>query len=235
VAHNTGLHIPASAPVLAPPVGWPGSINWDPAFLTVADPDHPVMCITYPEGVAGQWNQFEADLTVGLSSLIATHLQQHIANQSSNWLWREGLGIVTPHRAQRALITAGLHSAFSGYDPALIDAAVDTVERFQGQERWVILASYAVGDPDVVEDEAEFLQNLNRFNVLATRAKAKVAVMVSDELLNHIASDIDVIRSSRLLKSFADTYCSQTELLTAIYQDRHRGSVQIPLTIRWSS
>ncbi len=110
---------------------------------------------------------------------------------------------------------------------------MDTVERFQGQERWVILGSYAVGDPDTISQEADFLQNLNRFNVLATRAKAKVIVMVSDELLSHIATDIAVIRTSVLLKSFAETFCDQRASIVATFHDTHRGPIPVPLTVRW--
>jgi hypothetical protein len=46
---------------------------------------------------------------------------------------------------------------------------VDTVERFQGQERDVIVASYALGDPDAIGDEDEFLMSLKRFNVMSSR------------------------------------------------------------------
>jgi len=217
----------------AAPAGWPASIAWDPAYGALADRDHPVMCVTYPEGVAGQWNQFEADLTTGVAALLADRLGPHLATQPPEWLWSDGLGVVTPHRAQRSLIRAGLQTAFPGYSSAVVDAAVDTVERFQGQERWVIVASYAVGDPDTISEEAEFLQNLNRFNVLATRAKGKVIVIVSEELLSHIATDIEVIRTSRLLKSFADTYCDQRAGIGATFQDPHRGAVTVPLTVRW--
>lgn len=230
------LRLPGVAGVpAAAPAGWPASIAWDPRFAELADRDRPVTCVTYPEGVAGQWNQFEADLTAGLAALIADRLAPHLATQPPEWLWAQGLGVVTPHRAQRSLIRLGLQTAFPGHVPAHIIDAVDTVERFQGQERWVILASYAVGDPDTISEEAEFLQNLNRFNVLATRAKAKVVVVVSEELLSHIATDIEVIRTSRLLKSFADTYCDQRTTIPATFHDPHRGPVAVPLTVRWKS
>ncbi len=233
MAATPGLRLPAGRAPAAAPRGWPSRIDWDPGFAALSDPDRPVMCVTYPEGVAGQWNQFEADLTVGAAALVARRLERHLAGEPPDWLWARGLGVVTPHRAQRALVDAGLRDAFSTSTAAEIHAAVDTVERFQGQERWVILASYAVGDPDTVADEAEFLQSLNRFNVLATRAKAKVVVFVPDELLAHIGTDIEVIRASKLIKSFAGTYCNQSARLDAIYHDPHRGAVTIPLTLRW--
>ncbi|MDP9402547.1 MAG: AAA domain-containing protein [Actinomycetota bacterium] len=155
------------------------------------------------------------------------------ASEPAGWLFGEGIGVITPHRAQRALLTMGLQRAFPAISVDQIDASVDTVERFQGQERWAILASYAVGDPDTVAEEDEFLQNLNRFNVLATRAKAKVIVTIIDEVLAHIETDLDVIRSSRLIKSFADTYCNQRAHLTVTHVDRQGNPQAVDLTIRW--
>ena len=52
--------------------------------------------------------------------------------------------------------------------------AADTVERFQGQQRDVIIASYTLGDPAQIAEEDEFLMSLNRFNVIASRARAKL-------------------------------------------------------------
>ena len=88
-----------------------------------------------------------------------------------------------------------------------ISGAVDTVERYQGQQRDVIIASYGIGDPDLIEAEDEFLYDLNRFNVLASRARAKVIVFCTTALLEHISNDIKVIEKSRLLKTFVSSYC----------------------------
>ena len=233
VSSQPGLRLPSAPAASTSPPGWPVSIDWDPAFGVLADPDRPVICVTYPEGVAGQWNQFEADLTTGAAALIVDGLKAHLVSQPADWLWTKGIGVVTPHTAQKSLIRSGLQAAFPGHDASWVGAAVDTVERFQGQERWVILGSYAVGDPDTISQEADFLQNLNRFNVLATRAKAKVIVMVSDELLSHIATDIEVIRTSVLLKSFAETFCDQRASIVATFHDTHRGPIPVPLTVRW--
>jgi hypothetical protein len=64
--------------------------------------------------------------------------------------WTNAVGVVTPHRAQQGLIIGRLQQHFPDNDPVLIKGAVDTVERFWGQERHVIVASYALGDPDAI-------------------------------------------------------------------------------------
>jgi DNA replication ATP-dependent helicase Dna2 len=105
--------------------------------------------------------------------------------------WERGIGIVTPHRAQQGLIIGILRRLFVplGHNPALIRSAVDTVERFQGQQRDVILATFALGDPDAIADEDEFLLSLNRLNVMASRARAKLVTFVSQDVVNHLSGE----------------------------------------------
>jgi len=95
----------------------------------------------------------------------------------------------------------------------MIRNAVDTVERFQGQQRDVIIASFALGDPDSIRDEDEFLFSLNRFNVMASRARAKLIVLVSQEVVDHLATDIKVMHQSKLLKVFVESYCDSAREL----------------------
>lgn len=84
--------------------------------------------------------------------------------------------------------------------PSAIRESVDTVERFQGQQRDVMIATFALGDPDAISDEDEFLLSLNRFNVMASRARAKLIVLVSRQVVDHMSADPEVLRSSALLK-----------------------------------
>ena len=97
-----------------------------------------------------------------------------------------------------------------GHAESLIRSAVDTVERFQGQQRDVILATFALGDPDSIRDEDEFLYNLNRFNVMASRARAKLVVLVTQEIVDHISTEIETMHHSKLLKVFVESYCNNS-------------------------
>src|SRR5215510_15809794 len=93
-------------------------------------------------------------------------------------LFRSGVGVVTPHRAQQAAVLDRLDASLPpGVDRASLYGAVDTVERFQGQEKAVMIASFGLGDVDQIAAEEEFLYSLNRFNVIASRAKAKLIVI----------------------------------------------------------
>ena len=218
----------------------------------IARPDRPVVCLTYPEGVSGQWNQFEADSVAALVWWYSTRLADGLDGRTDRdgqpippatalvrpeQMWKSVVGVVTPHRAQRARVIDRLAGVFvtPDADPATstwITDAVDTVERFQGQERDIIIASYAVGDPDTVAEEAEFLHDLNRFNVLATRAKAKLIVIASRELVSHISGDLQVIRSSELLKDFVDTFCASSRPARLDWIDLDR-SRPVEVELRW--
>ncbi len=223
-----------------PPV-WPRDLVYSGAVEELAAPARPATCFIYPEGLSGQWNPFEASLVVGLVCWYHQALIGGVgvtgAPVNEEYFWRQSIGIVTPHRAQRAKIVAQLVDLFAPGGPpevtSWIEAAVDTVERFQGQERDVIIGSYAVGDPDTIAEEAEFLLNLNRFNVLSTRPRAKLIVVASRELIAHIDSNLDIIESSELVKDFVELYCAQT--MNTTFEHVVDGQpVGVPGEVRWA-
>jgi DNA replication ATP-dependent helicase Dna2 len=228
-SHSTDLRLNLTTPLpSSQPENWPVTLYWTPEWSSLLDPDCPAACFAYPEGRSSQWNQFEADAVAALVTLLYDRMGDQLHNErhptrgelvlaagrtvySSTEFWERAIGVVTPHRAQQGLIISRLQEVFAGTGvaPDLIRSAVDTVERFQGQERDVIIASYALGDPDAIGDEDEFLMSMNRFNVMASRARAKLIVFVSQEVINHLSSDLDTLRGSRLLKTYIDSFCEQ--------------------------
>ena len=95
------------------------------------------------------------------------------------------LGIITPYRSQIALIKKELQA--KGI-PALSEVSVDTVERYQGSERDVILYSFCVN----YRYQLKFLPNLTeengvqidrKLNVAMTRARKRLVIVGVPELL----------------------------------------------------
>lgn len=204
------------------PAYWPDTQAWSDEYAAVLDPSVPVCCFVYPDGRSSQWNLFEAESIAALVSLLQGRLADPLTNEpyDEKRFWEEGLGIVTPHRAQQALVVSRLQSRLPGTSAALIRGAVDTVERFQGQERDIMIASFALGDADAINSEDEFLHSLNRFNVIASRARTKLIVLVSEEVVNHLSSDLEVLHGSRLLKSFVDSFCRSERSLALPYNEK---------------
>ena len=81
------------------------------------------------------------------------------------------IGVVSPYRAQCHAIRSALRGIDGG---ALIE--VDTVERFQGREKEVMLVSL------VTSEWSDFVMSPERLNVTLTRARSKVIVIGTDSV-----------------------------------------------------
>lgn len=214
------------------PEAWPSDLFWTPEWKSFLDPEYPAISFVYRDPLSAQVNDFEADAIAALIWLLRGRLADQLLNRldpnnnvlppsttpySVESFWQSAVGVVTPHRAQRSKVISRLRHIFADDPVPDIFGAVDTVERYQGQQRDVILASYGIGDPDLIESEDEFLYNLNRFNVLTSRARAKVIFFCPIALLQHLSNDIAVIEESRLLKSFVDAYYDEEQFVQLGY------------------
>lgn len=112
-----------------------------------------------------------------------------IAAQLIDSMLRGGLrpadiGVVVPFRAQAAVIRRLMRFDRFAKHPGIDELVVDTVERFQGQERKVMIASFTVSDVPFIELLADFLLYPQRLNVAVTRAEVKVILLHSEALLS---------------------------------------------------
>jgi len=120
------------------------------------------------------------------------------------------IGIIAPYRAQVATIRRTLFDsdAASGWNGLSLDTAlsVDTVDRFQGGERSVIIMSFATtSEPEINSLRREFLTNGNRLNVALTRAQHKLI------LVGHVSALERLPIFDRLI-----TYCRSMKTVIAV-------------------
>lgn len=239
------LHLLRPVPTTRPAT-WPASLYWTPEWAEMLNPDRLAVSFVYSEGYSSQWNRFEADVVVSLIALLYGRLSSQLLNEldpvtgavmppsavayTAEEFWKHAVGIVTPHRAQQGLIISRLQQVFSHVPrttPVMIRDAVDTVERFQGQQRDVMIASFSLGDPDAIGMEDEFLMSLNRFNVMASRARAKLIVLVTQEVVDHLSDDPITLRASRLLKNYTESFCRDYREMELGWVD---GCISRPVT-----
>ena len=102
------------------------------------------------------------------------------------------VGVITPFRAQMATIRKYLGPEFHAL-------TVDTVERYQGSERDVIIISYALGSPVQLQSVSSFgPEEVDRkLNVALSRAKEFVIITGTEEVMRqhqHIVVLLDEIR-----------------------------------------
>jgi DNA replication ATP-dependent helicase Dna2 len=95
--------------------------------------------------------------------------------------WKD-IGVVVPYRRQARHLRRRLASRFPGRiaPPELV---IDTVERMQGQERELIIVSFATSDAHFAEKMKHFLFMPQRLNVAATRPRTKLILVASPTLL----------------------------------------------------
>jgi len=87
------------------------------------------------------------------------------------------LAVITPFRKQVRLIRSKALDEIAGDLPL-----IDTVERLQGQDVECIILSFAASDEGYIRGIDGFLFNLNRLNVMISRAKTKAVIFGSEKV-----------------------------------------------------
>lgn len=90
-------------------------------------------------------------------------------------------GVVVPFTAQRDRLQSELDE----------DVQAQTVEKFQGGERDMILMSMVASDPGYVNQLSEFILSPYRFNVAASRMKRKLVIIASQSVFQTSHPDAD--------------------------------------------
>ncbi len=119
----------------------------------------------------------------------------------------DSVAVITPHRAQRALLKGRLEPL------ARAASIIDTVEKVQGGERPMIVVSGTESDPHAIGAAASFILNLNRANVAFSRTQERLVVVCAETLLDHVPSDLEDYESAMLWKSLRNL-CSRTLFVT---------------------
>jgi DNA replication ATP-dependent helicase Dna2 len=145
-----------------------------PNLKELLDGDNPICMVDCMNERASKENETEANLVY----LLTEQFLKGGLNPNQ-------IGIIAPYKAQCALIRKKLDSLpIVGKKPSEI--IVDTVERYQGGEKELIIVSFTVGDESMMKflSEDNDNPNLNRkLNVSITRAKRKIILIGNSRVL----------------------------------------------------
>lgn len=146
-----------------------------PGSRAALAPATPLTLIVHDDTTSHQANPTEA----AICHTLATDRDQS-----------ESFGIVTPHNAQRGLLTT-----------EITNADVDTVERYQGDERDIIAVSATAASHAFLNQESDFILNPNRLTVAMSRMRHKLIVIASQNVFDLIPPDTDTYDNAHLWKS----------------------------------
>lgn len=125
-------------------------------------------------------NTYEAQIVTALVKQIYDLYQQSFSAEKT-------VGIITPYRSQIALIRRVIHELGI---PALDAISIDTVERFQGSQRDIIIYSFCINQfhqldflANNIEDEGQIIDR--KLNVAITRAKKQLFVIGNPTILSN--------------------------------------------------
>ncbi|MDY7508806.1 AAA domain-containing protein [Ralstonia wenshanensis] len=212
---QSSLHFMRSLPAQS---AYPGHLPWCDAIEDLLRPDTKVATLLHEDDISSQGNRYEAQVVAGMVWMLRqtvsveldgrTGIPPHHRLATAQEFWKRSVGIVTPHRAQRALVIQELENLWPT-EADLVADAVDTVERFQGGERHTIIVTFGVADVDIIGGEEAFLMQLERTNVAVSRAMAKCVVVMPDALAAHIPEDKRALETAYALKDYVEEFCNQ--------------------------
>lgn len=175
----------------------------DPFVAAVLKPEHPLVVVVHDEAASQVVNPFE-------QALIAPVLEALAADEGLDLDPRTGLGVVVPHRKQRAALQEAV-DCLSIRDPetGLIRlSAVNTVERFQGDERLAIVVSATESEREYLLAASEFLLDPRRLTVAVSRAKQKLILVASRSVFTLFSADEETFANAQLWKNLLRRTCT---------------------------
>lgn len=171
----------------------------NPLVAAALSPDYPLIVLVHDEADSQTRNAFEEQL---LGPILRALSDQHQLDP------RNGFGVVVPHRAQRAALRIA-HPQLCILDDnrQVVLAAVDTVERYQGDEREVVIISATESDPDYIQASAGFLLDPRRLTVALSRAKKKMILIASRSIFEYASTDEEMFRNAQIWKNLLRRTC----------------------------
>jgi uncharacterized protein len=168
------------------------SSSYPPWLNEALDPESRVTVLLHDDTVYTKESPVEAYITEQVLSELPTVANEPKGDELT-------AGVVVPFRLMRRRLQNQLN------------VTVDTVERFQGGERDVMVLAMTASNQGYVNQLAEFLLDANRFNVGASRMKRKLFIIVSKSLFRAVSSDPRKYEQQKAWKQLYQSLIAGTE------------------------
>ncbi|MDP9351131.1 MAG: AAA domain-containing protein, partial [Chloroflexota bacterium] len=168
----------------------------DPFVRSVLSPEQVMVVVVHDEAGSQLSNEFERELIRPVLESLADPYGYALDSE-------HGLGVVVPHRAQRAELQLAVPALVTRNPEtgALLSSAVDTVERFQGGERRAIMVSATESDREYLLVSSKFLLDPRRLTVALSRAKEKMVLVASRSVFNLFSADEETFANAQIWKN----------------------------------
>lgn len=169
-------------------------------FSEILDPHHPRIFLDLAHHTSTVRNADEAGL---IGKLVHELIECGMAARE--------IAIVTPYRSQARAIRRVLRFTVSQHGSEIV---TDTVERMQGQERDLIIASLTTSNPAFAGKLADFYFQPQRLNVSITRARMKLIIVGSRHLLEARPEEPRAVEMVERMRDLLDnsTYILGTDM-----------------------
>jgi len=174
----------------------------DPFVAAVLAPEYLIVVIVHDEAHSLLRNPAE--------QALITPVLEALAGDPFHLDPKQGLGVVVPHTAQRAALLDAI-PCLRRIDPdtgAVTGSAVDTVERYQGDERLAMVFSATESDPQYLLVSSSFLLDPRRLNVALSRSKAKMVLVASKSVFSVFSTDEETFAHAQLWKNLLRKTCT---------------------------
>ncbi len=175
----------------------------DELVRAILAPEHPLIVVVHDERASQKVNPFE-------QAIIKRVVQQLWLGNGLTLDPRREIGVVVPHRAQRAGLQSSVEQLVQR-DPVtqLVRlSAVDTVERFQGDERDIIIVSATESDPEYLQQTTSFLLDPRRLTVAISRARQKMILLAARTVFTMPIMDDETFMDAQIWRRLLRETCT---------------------------
>ena len=171
----------------------------DDFVVAVLEPSYPMVIVLHDEAESQTRNEFEVRLMAPVLRAMVDGLGLDP---------ERGLGVVVPHRAQRAAFLQAIPELERETADGQRRSSVETVEKFQGGEREAMVFAATESDPGYLATRAGFMFDPRRLTVAMSRARRKMILVAGQTVFSHFSPDEETFANVLLWKNLLRRTCT---------------------------